>query len=546
MAGKKKRVAVYFSGRVKGCERCLDGIWTNLVALHDADIFVSLDATAEETAGDPSFAALVHKAGAALKHVEFRKYENAEWMRPAATVVKELLTYEEIGPVGSPFYKRILKNTSSQLYNNKQCTLAALRHARTEGFVYDVIVKFRADIHLSDPMRFDHDIGPGTLYVPVGCDHHGLNDQIGYGGSAVMYAYGTAYDRLIEFLARRIPFNAEGLCLEQAVFCGLTVARVPLRWSLEKNRVGQEYGANNIAVAKACGVAPTRHLVYYAIGGPDPAYVELLELSLASLVYSLAVEGRQFTPGPHDNCGGEVGDTGVDVLVMCDASWVPRFEKAKRIAKLGGVGFHMLETDDNEGSGVKACMRKIEVFDWKGLAEYGTALYLDCDVVVTGDVVGRIMDPVLASSIPTGDRWGERGLLRVRTEAYPLDNPWFSLPPGPSGYSPQQLADMTAEGLRPFNCGQFAFVPLADGVQEHFAAVRMLVKGHSGDHFYEQSFMNHHFNLRRATDRGALLDSQVVLFARGTRVPGATLHHVCDASLGRETKLAAMRAIASF
>jgi hypothetical protein len=219
-------------------------------------------------------------------------------------------------------------------------------------------------------------------------------------------------------------------------------------------------------------------------------------------------------------------------MVMCDASWTRHLEGARRLVTGGGSKFHVHETRAN-ATGVQACMRKIEVFDWKGIAECAAALYLDCDVVVTGDVVARILRPTAAE---TG---AQQGQLRVRTERYPHTNGWFSLP---GGYTPEQCASMDADGVRPFNCGQFAFAPLADGMQERFAAVRRLVKGHVGEHFYEQSFMNHLFNLQRATDNGALLDAQVVLFAR-TLLAGATLHHVCDASLSRDFKLATMRAI---
>ena len=101
-----------------------------------------------------------------------------------------------------------------------------------------------------------------------------------------------------------------------------------------------------------------RDLVYFVIGG-RPEYVQVLEYCLNTL--------RAYPDNDR-----------FDTLVICDASYRPSVED------LPVTFVHVCEP--NGGDHVQASRRKVELFAWPGVARYDRALYLDCDIVVSGSL----------------------------------------------------------------------------------------------------------------------------------------------------------------
>ncbi len=241
----------------------------------------------------------------------------------------------------------------------------------------------------------------------------------------------------------------------------------------------------------------SRRLVYFTVGG-DPRYADLLRLAVAALL----------DHAPH-----------VDILVICDEAY------ASHIADVPG---HRHLTPPNRG-GVAASMRKVEVFDWPEIQSYDTVLFLDCDVVVAAS---------LESVFESLER---EDLLHVCPEGGVDDHAAGS---HSLAYSPAQLAAYAAEGVRPFNCGQFVF-RVSESMRGHFAAVRELIRTWRGPYFYEQSFMNHHFGLSRATTT-VPLEAATKLFAREVDAEGPVrpILHFSDTTLHWRRKLALMQLVA--
>lgn len=553
------RAALLLSGRVRGCAASLADLWRCVVEPLNADLFVSLDRDDDNDSGDSDqevrdLEALRERAGPRLRGLRMERYRDAWKERALARGMREYTTFMEIGPHGSELHTRIVHNTTAQMFHNREAYRMLARDNAKED--YDLVVKFRADVAFSKHFASDAAaIGrmvatvagsaaadPDAICVPLGRDGHGLNDQAAFGSPPAMRAYCSLYSDFLDYLAEGCELNAEKLLAVHLTRRGIRVERFDLPYSLVAARVPPDGGRRYVRLARDLGWQPPagKNLVYWTVGGPDPAWAQLLELSLRSMLGQL---------------GAESSLQGVDVLVMCDQEWLssgwlaPCFETAKAHGKV----LHVHETAPN-ADGVQASMRKVEVFDWPGIVDYEKVLYLDCDVAVLGDVSRDIfgrMDP-------------DAEHLFVCTEAPDRTHrmAWFSLP---GGYTEDDLLGLERDGVRPFNCGQFAFslrpcfrsnVPdnpkgsaTQRDMQEHFAAVRAMMaeRLHKKDYFYEQSFMNHHFNLHRATDNGRLLDSVTVLHNQAReleqRVRTAVLYHVCDASMSRASKAAVMRQI---
>lgn len=248
-----------------------------------------------------------------------------------------------------------------------------------------------------------------------------------------------------------------------------------------------------------------RWLVYYVVGG-EPGYAALLRESVASLRRHHPFAPRKWRR--------------VDVAVLCDEAYAPHVSDL-------GPGVTLVTTPPNGADPVAASMRKVEAFRIPGIERYDAVVYLDCDVLVAGR-----LDPVFEAV--TAD------VLYTVREGGPEchDRGYWTL----GRYTPEQLAALREAGTGVFNAGQFAFRPSA-AMRDHFAAVKRLIDERTPDtpFFWEQSFMNHHFNLAGATDDGPLTPLVHLAACRDPPPPTALLVHFSDASVPYTEKLRCMR-----
>ncbi len=138
----------------------------------------------------------------------------------------------------------------------------------------------------------------------------------------------------------------------------------------------------------------------------------------------------------------------------------------------------------------ESSMRKLDVFDYPLVRTFDKVVFIDSDIVTHCDVDSiamKITDP---------------GKLYVYTEDFPNGHThlYFSL----CNYTQEQLESLKDVGV--FNAGLFGFIP-SEIMKQHFDNVRSLIRNHTGKFYYEQSFMNVHFNLiPNSTDRGLFTD----------------------------------------
>jgi lipopolysaccharide biosynthesis glycosyltransferase len=204
----------------------------------------------------------------------------------------------------------------------------------------------------------------------------------------------------------------------------------------------------------------SRNLIYFVVGA-NPEYALLLKTCLESI---------------RATCNN-IEDT--DILIMCDQQYVKHVEAFNTL-------IHVTEPNL---TGVDASMRKVCIFDYANIHDYDKVMYLDCDIVVCNDLAKLFYQIRNPETLYT---------CSEVCVPHPHENILFSL----LSYTPEQLEYLNSTCKPVFNCGQFAFVQ-NEIMRNHFSAVRHCIKTTKDanlPYFYEQSFMNHHFNINGKID----------------------------------------------
>lgn len=244
-----------------------------------------------------------------------------------------------------------------------------------------------------------------------------------------------------------------------------------------------------------------RDLVYYVVGG-HPEYVELLKFSINTV--------RHF-PENHK----------IDIMVMCDADYAPYVSACS----IDNIHIHITP---NNSDHVIASMRKTEIFDFLEFHQYDRVLFLDCDIVIAGPLQ-PIFDLLQRDDVLYVVHEGTENSLHTNLHWHCRDKP----------YDPATLAAFEEKGIYVFNAGQFGFRPSMQ-MKEHFAQICKEKQCYNSSfHFYEQSFMNNHFNRSFAVAYD--MKPYVRLFAQ-SNPEGHIINHFSGCGTSFQTKLEQMRA----
>jgi len=206
------------------------------------------------------------------------------------------------------------------------------------------------------------------------------------------------------------------------------------------------------------------NLIYFTVGGV-PQYVKLLELCLKSLFRS--------SPDLKDY---------IEIMVMCDEDYLQYIEYLKK-----DYIDHIYITPKNKDH-IQVSMRKIEIFSFPDISKYDRVLFLDCDIVILEDIKPFFIEELDTNS----DK-----LYVIPEFEYHLQ--FYCFKNGYRKYRTEQHNTIKKNNLKGFNCGQYLFIQ-NEFMKVHFENIIKLVSTHSGDYFYEQSFMNYYFNLANKVD----------------------------------------------
>lgn len=133
------------------------------------------------------------------------------------------------------------KTTRPTCYNMYYHNLNAFNlietYMNTHNIVYDIIIKYRADITVTnDTIKIDKCMD-NTIYIPEGSDWDGgINDQIAYGNFNSMKKYSNLVNNIKQLCTNGIAFHPETLLRAHLLDQKLTVRRFPFKYVLNSCR----------------------------------------------------------------------------------------------------------------------------------------------------------------------------------------------------------------------------------------------------------------------------------------------------------------------
>lgn len=206
----------------------------------------------------------------------------------------------------------------------------------------------------------------------------------------------------------------------------------------------------------------TKNLLYYVIY-TNEQYIEMLEMSIASL-YKFNNREK------------------FDILIITDTATKKILE-----TKIDGALYHITESPKNM---VHGSMNKTKIFDYKSINDYQNILFLDCDTIINADIseiFNTDSDKFHTAYLTDNDVCH---LFRSPTQGFTIltdnDVEWFR-----------------SRNQQPFNAGQFLFKN-SPRMQHHFKNLNWFIDNWTGEHFFEQSFMNYYFCRAELADRNHL------------------------------------------
>lgn len=169
----------------------------------------------------------------------------------------------------------------------------------------------------------------------------------------------------------------------------------------------------------------------------------------------------------------------IDLLIICDRHAKKKLENMEELQMFKNHYWHVVRQQDT--SFKTALLRKFEICNFPHLLDYKKVMYLDIDVLVIDDLLKVFkMVPV------------RHNTLYATKEGDLEEKHWYL-----NAYNEGNVAQLKKEGINSFNTGLFMFKP-SDTMIHHFKDLYIFsleYKGHQS--FYDQSFMNYYFNMKR-------------------------------------------------
>lgn len=212
------------------------------------------------------------------------------------------------------------------------------------------------------------------------------------------------------------------------------------------------------------------NLLYYTVGF-DNKYINILELSIKSL---------------------RKNNNYQDILIICDEQFVNECKDA--LKEYNNIFIHPVK---NSESAQKASMNKLKLFEYDNIDKYNKILFIDSDIIIDVNI-NSIFNNMI-----------DKNILYVKNESFSNDdhrNLFWSL----KLYTDKEINNFKLNNIFVFNAGQYALFNNRE-MKQHFDNINDLIKNHKGEYFYEQSFMNHYFNLNNLRN-DKLLENYVKLF----------------------------------
>jgi hypothetical protein len=217
------KIAVYFSGRIRGYEHTIDKLKTYFFNKYDCDFFWSVD----------------------LEKSDEYHEKLKEILKPKATYYEKYDRLFSELPV-TPCECR-QHSTLSMFYHNYYCQKLILDYIKATGQQYHAIVKFRIDIDSISDFIIPDVILQNTVYIPNGNSYRGICDQIAFGSVSTMIIYGTVYVHIPTYIYSKKAFlSSEYLLNFHINENNVNIFRFPYEYELHNSRYAKPIPIDSI------------------------------------------------------------------------------------------------------------------------------------------------------------------------------------------------------------------------------------------------------------------------------------------------------------
>lgn len=218
------KVAVCISGFSRGIEACIP-TWEKFLIdkSHQMDAFICSGPSIEYTNARPinHLIPLVQP----LFTNTIWKTEESIWEMNIPPIIEE-----------RNFNNRNKQHVMSMFHKIKTVNDMKREYEVTNGFRYDVVVRWRPDTYLRTPIEI---IREDKWFVPKHGDFGGLNDQMAWSTSENMDFYSTLYDQIVPYLQQdsSLTFNPELLLRRHWQKSGKALQRPAILYQLARDNV---------------------------------------------------------------------------------------------------------------------------------------------------------------------------------------------------------------------------------------------------------------------------------------------------------------------
>jgi hypothetical protein len=209
-----------------------------------------------------------------------------------------------------------------------------------------------------------------------------------------------------------------------------------------------------------------KNLIYYTVFDKGDDYVELLYISIKSLIKTSTI-------------------LNYDILILTDESTKIKIEKHISSRLNFALKYEIFPSPID---GIEASKMKLHVFKYQKIDIYDTILFLDADTLIIKDI-----------SVILNNKWKKNILYTAYNKNLTFQHHTMNLFHGLDMINETQMNRIMKYNQKPFNAGQFLFKNTKQ-MYHHFNNVIWLMENWPDYHFFEQSFMNHYFCTNNLTN----------------------------------------------
>ena len=205
-------IALAFYGRIDKFREHYNNIFHSFGATNTIDVFYSCDAASEND----------------IK-------EFIELYKPKKIINDKMVYMADFGECpGRTESGTNIHNMTCHFINKRRVYKLIETYVEETQIQYDWVVVARLDLFYFNTFNFSQPDN-NVIYIPIGSDHTGLNDQIAMGNMTVMKKYCNIFNNTVHLLINKLAIpHPETLNMAHITYQNIQVLRVPIKYEIRR------------------------------------------------------------------------------------------------------------------------------------------------------------------------------------------------------------------------------------------------------------------------------------------------------------------------